>query len=114
MTLHKITIEAKPFTTVIKADGKEIPGVIRFELSQEVGQAIPVVRLELRANTIEFVGNGQIHIPKQVKHRHWTTEEQKLLRRLKEEKKTQSEIAKRLGRTEASINTMWRTIKDGT
>lgn len=109
--LHKLEIEAKPFRTIIKADGREIPGILRFEVSQEVGQEIPVIKLELRAATVTFNGNGVIEIPKQVTHRHWTTEDIKVLRQMKEERKTQSEIAERLGRSVASINTMWRTVQ---
>lgn len=62
--IQKVTIDAKPPYTKIFVDGKEINGVRKFSISQEVGMEIPVLKLDISAMEIEFVGTAVSEIEK--------------------------------------------------
>lgn len=62
--IKQVSIYAEPSCTKIFADGKEIEGVRSFTVEQEVGQKIPVLKLEIIAREIEFIGESVIEIEK--------------------------------------------------
>lgn len=48
-------ISSGPYTKVF-VDGNEISGVRKFSVEQEVGQELPIIKLELCAMEVEFDG----------------------------------------------------------
>lgn len=62
--IKQVSIYAEPHCTKIFADGEEIKGVRSFKVEQEVGQELPVLKLEIVASEIEFIGDSVIEIEK--------------------------------------------------
>lgn len=58
--IKQVSIYAEPHCTKIFADGEEIKCVRSFKVEQEVGQELPVLRLEIIAREIEFIGESVI------------------------------------------------------
>lgn len=62
--IRQVSIYAEPSCTKIFADGKEIEGGRSFKMEQEVGLELPILKLEIVAREIEFVGESVIEIEK--------------------------------------------------
>lgn len=105
--MNDISITSKDGVTSVTINGDPIPGVIKAEVLFSP-KDVPLLRLDMVAKSIKIDADGKVTLNQP--HRSWTRpEEQRLVELYKSY--TIAEVARRLGRTRASVDTKLRELR---
>ena len=105
--MNDIIITSKDGETSITINGNQIPGVLKADVSFSQLDA-PLLRLDMVAKSIKIDCDGKVTLNQP--HRSWTRPEENQLLELYENY-TLAEVARRLGRTRASVDTKLRELR---
>lgn len=105
--MNDISIISNNGKTEVTINGDLIPGVTKAEVFFLPGD-VPLLRLDMVTRSIKVDCDGKVTLLQP--HRSWTRpEEQRLLELYKDN--TLAEVARRLGRTRASVDTKLRELR---